>query len=318
VLVSEAAMHAIRNRPSEGEARTAWSDDPSVARANFEGAMAEVEPSAMREYVAEQPSVTFADVGGLDRAKRTLEEAVEWPLSYGPLFDAANTSPPSGVLLYGPPGTGKTLLARALAGESGVYFIEVKGPELLDRYVGESEKAVRELFHRARQAAPSIVFLDEIDSVAKSRDGGGGGGGDDVTDRVVSQLLTELDGLAENPNLVVVAATNRKEAIDPALLRPGRLDTHIEVPEPDEAGRREILDVVAAGRPLGEDVDLDGLAADLDGYSGAELDALVRDASMRAIREIADGRSPEEANAMADDLEITNAHFDAARERIDR
>ena len=318
VLVSEAAMHAIRNRPSEGEARTAWSDDPSVARANFEGAMAEVEPSAMREYVAEQPSVTFADVGGLDRAKRTLEEAVEWPLSYGPLFDAANTSPPSGVLLYGPPGTGKTLLARALAGESGVNFIEVKGPELLDRYVGESEKAVRELFHRARQAAPSIVFLDEIDSVAKSRDGGGGGGGDDVTDRVVSQLLTELDGLAENPNLVVVAATNRKEAIDPALLRPGRLDTHIEVPEPDEAGRREILDVVAAGRPLGEDVDLDGLAADLDGYSGAELDALVRDASMRAIREIADGRSPEEANAMADDLEITNAHFDAARERIDR
>jgi len=318
VLVSEAAMHAIRNRPSEGEARKAWSEDPSVARANFEGAMAEVEPSAMREYVAEQPSVNFSDVGGLDRAKQTLEEAVEWPLSYGPLFDAANTSPPSGVLLYGPPGTGKTLLARALAGESGVNFIEVKGPELLDRYVGESEKAVRELFHRARQAAPSIVFLDEIDSVAKSRDGGGGGGGDDVTDRVVSQLLTELDGLADNPNLVVVAATNRKEAIDRALLRPGRLDTHIEVPEPDEDGRREILDVVAAGRPLGEDVDLDALAADLEGYSGAELDALVRDASMRAIREIAAGRSPEAANAMTDELSITNAHFEAARDRVER
>jgi transitional endoplasmic reticulum ATPase len=318
VLVSEAAMHAIRNRPAEGEARKAWSDDPSVARANFGGAMAEVEPSAMREYVAEQPDVTFEDVGGLSRAKQTLEEAAEWPLSYGALFDAANTSPPSGVLLYGPPGTGKTLLARALAGESGVNFIEVKGPELLDRYVGESEKAVRELFHRARQAAPSIVFLDEIDSVAKSRDGGGGGGGDDVTDRVVSQLLTELDGLADNPNLVVVAATNRKEAIDRALLRPGRLDTHIEVPEPDEAGRREILDVVAAGRPLGEDVDLNALAADLAGYSGAELDALVRDASMRAIREIAEGRSPEEANAMTEDIEITNAHFEAARERVER
>ena len=318
VLVSEAAMHAIRNRPSEGEARKAWSDDPSVARENFEGAMAEVEPSAMREYVAEQPSVNFSDVGGLDRAKQTLEEAVEWPLSYGPLFDAANTSPPSGVLLYGPPGTGKTLLARALAGESGVNFIEVKGPELLDRYVGESEKAVRELFDRARQAAPSIVFLDEIDSVAKSRDGGGGGGGDDVTDRVVSQLLTELDGLADNPNLVVVAATNRKDAIDRALLRPGRLDTHIEVPEPDEAGRREILDVVAAGRPLGEDVDLDALAADLEGYSGAELDALVRDASMRAIRELAEGRSPEEANEMTEELEITNAHFEAARDRVER
>ena len=317
VLVSEAAMHAIRNRPAEGEARTAWSDDPSVARVNFDGARAEVEPSAMREYVAEQPSVTFDDVGGLSTAKQTLEEAVEWPLSYGPLFEAANTSPPSGVLLYGPPGTGKTLLARALAGESGVNFIEVKGPELLDRYVGESEKAVRELFHRARQAAPSIVFLDEIDSVAKSREGGGGGGGDDVTDRVVSQLLTELDGLADNPNLVVVAATNRKEAIDRALLRPGRLDTHIEVPEPDEAGRREILKVVAKGRPLAEDVDLDALAADLEGYSGAELDALVRDASMRAIREIAEGRSPEEANEMGDELEITVAHFEAARERLD-
>ncbi|NHN40875.1 AAA family ATPase [Halorubellus sp. JP-L1] len=318
VLVSEAAMHAIRNRPTEGEARKAWSEDPSVARANFDGAMAEVEPSAMREYVAEQPNVDFSDVGGLDQAKQTLEEAVEWPLAYGPLFEAANTSPPSGVLLYGPPGTGKTLLARALAGESGVNFIEVKGPELLDRYVGESEKAVRELFHRARQSAPSIVFLDEIDSVAKTREGGGGGGGDDVTDRVVSQLLTELDGLADNPNLVVVAATNRKEAIDRALLRPGRLDTHIEVPEPDEAGRRAILDVVTEGRPLASDVDTDAMAADLEGFSGAELDALVRDASMRAIRELADGRSPEEANAMTDELEITTAHFEAARARLDR
>jgi len=318
VLVSEAAMHAIRNRPAEGDARKAWSDDPSVARRNFEGAMAEVEPSAMREYVAEQPDVDFSDVGGLSKAKQTLKEAVEWPLSYGPLFDAANTSPPSGVLLHGPPGTGKTLLARALAGESGVNFIEVKGPELLDRYVGESEKSVRELFHRARQSAPSIVFLDEIDSVAKSRDGGGGGGGDDVTDRVVSQFLTELDGLADNPNLVVVAATNRKDAIDRALLRPGRLDTHIEVPEPDEDGRREILAVVTAGRPLADDVDTDALAADLEGYSGAELDALVRDASMRAIRELADGRTPEEANELRDDLEITLAHFEAARERFGR
>jgi transitional endoplasmic reticulum ATPase len=317
VLVSEAAMHAIRHRPAEGEARKAWSEDPSVARVDFDGAMAEVEPSAMREYVAEQPDVDFSDVGGLAEAKRTLEEAVEWPLEYGPLFEAANTSPPSGVLLYGPPGTGKTLLARALAGESGVNFIQVNGPELLDRYVGESEKAVRELFHRARQAAPSIVFLDEIDSVAKARGaGGGGGGGEDVTERVVSQLLTELDGLADNPNLVVLAATNRKEAIDRALLRPGRLDTHIEVPEPDEQGRREILAVIAEGRPLAEDVDLDALAADLAGYSGAELDALVRDASMRAIREIAEGRSPEEANAMRDEISITLAHFEAARERL--
>ncbi|WP_267639761.1 CDC48 family AAA ATPase [Haloarchaeobius amylolyticus] len=311
-VVSEAAMVAIRNRPAEGEEREAWNRNPSVSKSDFESALASVEPSAMREYIAEQPNVDFSDVGGLEDAKQTLREAIEWPLSYGPLFEAANTSPPSGVLLHGPPGTGKTLLARALAGESGVNFIRVDGPELLDRYVGESEKAVRKVFERARQSAPSIIFLDELDAIAGERDGDT----NEVTERVVSQLLTELDGLAENPNLVVLAATNRMEFIDRALLRPGRLDTHIMVPEPDEAGRRKILEVKTEGKPLGEDVDLDELASETAGYTGADVEALVRDASMRAIRELADGLSPEEANAKTDELVIEPRHFEAAKKRL--
>ncbi|WP_256301169.1 AAA family ATPase [Haloarchaeobius salinus] len=307
-VASEAAMIAIRNRPTEDQARSEWNRNPTVGRADFESALASVEPSAMREYIAEKPNVDFSDVGGLDDAKETLREAVEWPLAYGPLFEAANTTPPSGVLLHGPPGTGKTLLARALAGESGVNFIRVDGPELLDRYVGESEKAVRKVFERARQSAPSIVFLDEIDAVAGQR----GGDTNEVTERVVSQLLTELDGLAENPNLVVLAATNRKHHVDDALLRPGRLDTHILVPEPDEAGRRKIFEVVVAGRPLGDDVDLDELAARTEGMTGADIDGLVRTASMRAIRELAEGVPPEEANERTADLVVEMDDFEAA------
>jgi transitional endoplasmic reticulum ATPase len=287
-LATEAAMSALRDRTNR--------DPLTVTREDFEAAMAAVEPSAMREYVAETPSATFADVGGLDAAKEALRESVEWPLSYGPLFEATNTDPPSGILLYGPPGTGKTLLARALAGETEVNFIHVAGPELLDRYVGESEKSVRKVFERARQAAPTILFFDEIDAIASRR-----GETHEVTERVVSQLLTELDGLEGNPNIVVLAATNRRHALDPALLRPGRLERHVEVPTPDEAARRAILGVHTADKPLGEDVNLDGLARETNGYSGAELAALVRSASMKAIRDVA----------------LTRAHFEAAREEIE-
>ncbi len=301
-LTTEAAMDALRREQ----------EDPDVSREDFEAALAAVDPSAMREYVAESPTVTFDDVGGLDAAKETLTEAVEWPLVYGPLFDAAKTDPPTGVLLYGPPGTGKTLLARAVAGESGVNFVHVNGPELLDRYVGESEKAVREVFDRARQTAPSIVFLDEIDAVAGQR-----GETHEVTERVVSQLLTELDGMSENPNLVVLAATNRREALDDALLRPGRLEQHVEVPNPDEAARRKILDVHTTGKPLADDVDLDRLADVTDGRSGADLEALVREASMRAIREVAGEASPEEANERADDVVVRTEHFDDAMDGLD-
>jgi len=310
-LAQEAAMTALR-RARESDARALG--DVTVGKADFEAAHANVEPSAMREYVAEQPTTDFADVGGLDDAKAELERAVTWPLSYGPLFDAAGADPPTGVLLHGPPGTGKTLLARAIAGESGVNFIQVAGPELLDRYVGESEKAVRELFDRARQAAPAIVFFDEIDAVATDRDAAGGDGSG-VGERVVSQLLTELDRASDNPNLVVLAATNRRNALDRALLRPGRLETHVEVPEPDREARRKILDVHTREKPIADDVDLERLADETEGYSGAEIAALSRAAAMRAIERVADEHG-EAANDHADEVGVTGDDFDAALESV--
>ncbi|WP_434530684.1 CDC48 family AAA ATPase [Haloarcula sp. NS06] len=299
-LTTEAAMAALR----------ADRDNGDVHQDDFETALATVDPSAMREYVAESPTATFDDVGGLAEVKQTLTETIEWPLSYGELFTATNTDPPSGILLYGPPGTGKTLLARAVAGESDVNFIHVAGPEIMDRYVGESEEAVRELFERARQTAPSIIFLDEIDAIASHR-----GQGNEVTERVVSQLLAELDGITENPNLVVLAATNRRDMIDDALLRPGRLEQHVEVPNPDRDAREEILSVHTAGKPLAADTDIEDLAEETDGFSGAELEAVVREASMLAIREVASAYGPEEATENAEEVEITPGHFGEALER---
>ncbi|ELY55080.1 AAA family ATPase [Natronococcus jeotgali] len=312
-VASEAAMAAIRERPTDADDREEWNRDPRVTRAHFDTALASVEPSAMREYVAESPETDFTDVGGLEGAKNTLRESVEWPLTYDRLFEETNTEPPSGVLLYGPPGTGKTLLARALAGETDVNFVRVDGPEIVDRYVGESEKAIRKVFERARQAAPSIVFFDEIDAITAAR----GTGQNEVTERVVSQLLTELDGMRENPNLVVLAATNRKDQIDPALLRPGRLDTHVLVGEPDLEAREKILAVHAGDKPLAEDVDLAALAAELEGYTGADIEALVRTASMKAIREVATAYDPEEANERAGEVLIERRHLEAAREERD-
>jgi len=300
-LTTEAAMHALR--------RTR--ENPVVTREDVEAALRAVDPSAMREYVAESPTVTFEDVGGLDDAKEALERAIQWPLEYGPLFEATETDPPAGVLLHGPPGTGKTLLARAIAGESGVNFIRVAGPELMDRYVGESEEAVREVFDRARQTAPSIVFFDEIDSIASQRVDS-----HEVTERVVSQLLTELDSAAENPDLVVLAATNRREVVDPAVLRPGRLEQHVAVPEPDETARREILSVHTQGKPLGPDVDLDGLAAETDGFSGAQLEGVVREASMRAISEVAVDVDAEQAAERAPAVTVGREHFRAALDGV--
>lgn len=306
-LATEAAMSALRRRHSNGGL-----SDLRVTRADFERAMASVEPSAMREYVAEKPTEGFDAVGGLDEVKAALERAVSWPLRYGPLFEAADAAPPSGVLLHGPPGTGKTLLARAIAAESGVNFIHVAGPELLDRYVGESEKSVREVFERARQTAPAIVFFDEVDAIAAKR----GGGDTEVTERVVSQLLTELDRAAENPSLVVLAATNRRDVLDPALLRPGRFEQHVHVPEPDEAARRAILAVHTRNKPLADDVDLDALAARTQDFSGADIEALCREAAVRAVTEVTERYEGEEANAHADELTITGADFDAAFDTV--
>ncbi|ERH01131.1 MAG: ATPase of the AAA+ class [Halonotius sp. J07HN6] len=309
-LGKEAAMTALRRtRQADGDL-----GGVEVTREDFESAMTAVEPSAMREYIAEQPTTDFDDVGGLNDAREQLEQAVTWPLQYGPLFDAAATTPPTGVLLHGPPGTGKTLLARAIAGESEVNFIQVQGPELLDRYVGESEKAVREIFERARQSAPAIVFFDEIDAIAGDRDGLGGDSG--VGERVVSQLLTELDRLTDNPNLVVLAATNRRDTLDDALLRAGRLERSIEVDTPDEETRREILAVHTREKPLADDVDLDSLAALTAGASGAELTSICREAALLAITAVADSYEDAVANDHADELTITPDHFDAARASI--
>ena len=306
-LAQEAAMTALRRARESGDAELTA---VTVTKADFEAAHAAVEPSAMREYVAEKPTTDFSDVGGLEGAKEKLERAVTWPLTYGPLFDAANADPPTGVLLHGPPGTGKTLLARAIAGESGVNFIQVAGPELLDRYVGESEKAVRDLFDRARQAAPAIVFFDEIDAVAADRDAAGGGDSG-VGERVVSQLLTELDRASDNPNLVVLAATNRRAALDPALLRPGRLETHVEVPEPDRDARRKVFAVHTDEKPLVEGVDLDRLAGETEGFSGAEIASVCREAALKAIERITDEHG-EAANDHADEIGITDDDFAAA------
>ena len=302
-LITEAAMAALRRARDEG------TDELKVTKADVEVALSAVDPSAMREFVAEAPSKGFDDIGGLDEPKEALREAVEWPLAYPDLFEQTATDPPSGILLYGPPGTGKTLLARAIGHETEVNVIHVQGPELIDKYVGESEKAVREVFERARQAAPSIVFFDEIDAVASRR-----GEGHEVTERVVSQLLSELDGVVDNPSVMVLAATNRMEVLDPALLRPGRLETHIEVPIPDREARVAILDVHTRGKPLADDVDIEALGAELEGATGADLAGIVRAASMRAIRKAVREHGAATANDRAAEIRIHASHFEDAIE----
>ncbi len=255
----------------------------TVGMDDFREALALIEPSAIREVFTEVADVRWADVGGLDEAKRILKESIEWPAQYPELFKTAGVTPPRGVLLYGPPGVGKTLLAKAVATESGVNFISVKGPALMSRWVGETERAVRELFHKAKLASPCIVFLDEIDSIAPRR---GGSDASAVTDRTIAQLLTEMDGIQELTGVVVLAATNRKDLVDPALLRAGRFDFLIELPRPDPAARLAIFKVHTRGRPLAHDVDLGELAgAPSEGQSGADIELACRNASLAAIRE---------------------------------
>ena len=253
-----------------------------VTMDDFMEALKEVEPSAIREVFTEIPDVKWSDVGGLTDAKRVLKETIEWPLKYGKLFEHARTSPSKGILLYGPPGTGKTLLAKAVASESEVNFISVKGPEILSKWVGESEKGVREVFKKAKQASPCIIFFDEIDSVVPRR---GSEAASHVVDRVISQFLTELDGIEELKGIVVLAATNRLDIIDPALLRAGRFDFLLELPIPDEETRLEIFKVHTRGKPLAPDVDLKTLAGATEGLVGADIESVCRKASMSAIRE---------------------------------
>lgn len=307
-LCREAAMVALRRFMSKVDfaAGTLPYEELSsleVTMQDFLEALRFLEPSALREVFCEVPSVRWGDVGGLEPAKQVLKESVEWPFRYPGHFEALRCRPPKGIILYGPPGTGKTLLAKAVATESGLNFISVKGPELLSKFVGESEKAVREVFKKARQASPCIIFFDEIESLAPSRRGGIDSG---VADRVLSQLLTELDGIEELRGVIVLAATNRLDLVDPALLRAGRFDLKVEVPMPDASQRKEILSVHLKERPTGDDVDLEALAAKTEGFSGAELEALVRSAAMSAIREAID------AGADAKDLRISMRHLEGA------
>lgn len=287
-LAREAAMSALRRILPKIDFEMA--DIPyetllklEVTMDDFLEAMKEVEPSAIREVFVEVPDVQWEDVGGLDDIKEELKEAVEWPIKYSDIFKGIGTNPPKGILLYGPPGTGKTLLAKAVATESGVNFISIKGPELLSRYVGESERGVREIFRKARQAAPAILFLDEIDGLVPRR--GAAGSDSHVTERVVSQFLTEMDGIEGLKGVMVLAATNRLDLVDPALLRGGRFDLLLELPIPDEKTRKGIFKIHTRDKPLHGDVDLEGLAKETEGMVGSDIEFICRRASMFAIRE---------------------------------
>ncbi len=319
-LAKEAAIRALRRILPEInlEAQSIPGDILNkiiVKMADFQDALKEIEPSAMREVLVEIPDVTWDQVGGLQDVKEELREAVEWPLKYPDLFAQLNATPPKGLLLYGPPGTGKTLLAKAVAHESESNFISVKGPELLNKFVGESEKAVREVFRKARQASPCIIFFDEIDSVAPTR--GSSLGDSHVTERVISQFLTEMDGLEELRNVIIIAATNRPDIIDSALLRPGRFDRLLFVPPPDLEARKQIFKIHTRKTPLADDVNLDELARKTDGYTGADIASLANTGVMLALREhISKAKDPEDAKKRAKGLKVAKRHFDEALQKI--
>ncbi len=279
---------------------------------DFNDAFREMAPSALREVLIESPDVRWTDVGGLEGAKQELMETVEWPLKYGKLFDHMNAKPPKGVLLYGPPGTGKTLLAKAVATEAESNFISVKGPEFLSKWVGESEKAVRETFRKAKQASPCVIFLDELDAIAPLR---GSNSDSHVTERVISQILTELDGLEDLHNVTVIAATNRLDIIDPALLRPGRFDRLVYIPVPDLEARKKIFEIHTRDKPVAKDVDLDVLARDSEGFTGADIASVSNEATMLSIRDfvLEGGDLSEERIAKR---KISNKYFQKAMDKV--
>ncbi len=294
-LTKEGAMNALRRiRPEldleSDEIDAEVLEHLEITEKDFKEAMKGIEPSALREVFVEVPDTTWESVGGLEDTKERLRETIQWPLEYPDVFRSMDLEAAKGVLLYGPPGTGKTLLAKAVANEAQSNFISVKGPELLNKFVGESEKGVREVFSKARENAPTVVFFDEIDSIATERGSGQTDSG--VGERVVSQLLTELDGIEEMEDVVVVATTNRPDLIDDALLRPGRLDRHVHVPVPDEDARRAIFEVHTRDKPLADDVDLDRLARRTEGYVGADIEAVAREASMAATRSSSTASTP--------------------------
>jgi len=318
-LAKESAMHALRRIRPELDLESDEIDADvlnsiQVTETDFKEAMKGIEPSALREVFVEVPDITWDQVGGLEGTKERLRETIQWPLEYPEVFEELDMQAAKGVLMYGPPGTGKTLLAKAVANEAESNFISIKGPELLNKFVGESEKGVREVFSKARENAPTIVFFDEIDSIATERGKNSGDSG--VGERVVSQLLTELDGLESLEDVVVIATTNRPDLIDSALLRPGRLDRHVHVPVPDEEARRKILEVHTRNKPLADDVDLDAIARKAEGYVGADIEAVAREASMNASRELIGSVSREEIGESVGNVRVTMAHFEDALNEV--
>jgi len=327
-LVKEAAMNAIRRVLPELEIYSGKKLPPEilekliVTEEDFKEALKLVPPSAMREVLVEVPKVRWDDIGGLENVKQELREVVEWPLKYRAIYKKLGIEPPKGILLYGPPGTGKTLLAKAVANEAGANFIAIKGPEVFSKWFGESEKLIREIFRKARQVAPAIIFFDEIDAIAPRR---GYYTGTRAVDSIVNQLLTELDGISSRGDVIVIAATNRPDMIDPALLRPGRIDRIIYVPPPDYKARLEILKIHTRNVPLGDDVNLEDLARITEGYSGADLELLVKEAAIFALREALQElrdkyRDLPERELMKKleemNIKVYNKHFQKALEKV--
>lgn len=316
-LTREAAMNAIRRILPELDLEVQSIPAEILGRLivtaeDLTNALREMAPSSLREVFVESPNVHWSDVGGLLDAKQELKEAVEWPMKYPLLFKQTGARPPKGILLYGPPGTGKTMLAKAVATESEANFISVKGPEFMSKWVGESEKAVREIFRKAKQAAPCIIFFDEIDSIAQIR---GSGSDSHVTERVISQMLSEIDGLEELHSITVIAATNRPDIIDPALLRPGRIDRLIYITPPDRNSRFEIFKVHTARIPVDDDVNLDTLADDTEDFTGADLASVCNEATILAIREYVVSGKPTDDESVKQ-LKVGYHHFMDAMKKV--
>ncbi|MBS3153413.1 CDC48 family AAA ATPase [Candidatus Woesearchaeota archaeon] len=307
-LTKEAAMNVLRRilpdikLGEKSEIPKKILEDLKITSKDFQEALKIVRPSVLREVLIETPNVRWEEIGGLNSIKKELKETIEWPLKNPKVFKRLGIKPPRGVLMYGPPGTGKTLLAKAVAKETEANFISVKGPELLNKWVGESEKGIRRVFERARQAAPTIIFLDEIDAIAPRRGAYEGEG--NVTERVVNTLLAEMDGLEELNDVIVIGATNRPDVVDPALLRPGRFDRLMLTPPPSEEGRVQILKIHTKKMPLTQDVDLKELATSTDGYVGADIESLCREAGIEALRESIDAK------------EVNMSHFKKALKRV--
>ncbi len=286
----------------------------TIRMKHFITALVNIQPSALREVTVTRPKETWNDVGGLDEAKQQLREVIEWPLKYPKLYKRLESNPPSGILLYGPPGTGKTLIAKALAHESEVNFISVKGPEFLSKWVGESEKAVREIFRKARTTAPCIIFFDEIDAIAGLR---GKQSGSQASENIVSQLLTEMDGLQGLKDVILLAATNRMDMLDPALLRSGRFGRHVEIGLPDLNSRTEIIKIQLKNKPIAKDVDINKLAENLDGYSGADIKAICEEAILLTIRRaVSDACLDPESDEVVNSVQIKKEEFDRATEKV--